>query len=150
MARVDKWLTEEGLAQITEYMRRGNTEQMLAKNLIGCARDTLRVWRKKYPELQAAIDEGKVTPDDQVEAALFRRAIGMTVTEKTWGVAIDKNTGEERKVLIKEVTKQVPPDTKAALAWLYNRRREQWCERQAVAIETGEKISLEIGGEYGD
>ena len=93
----------------------GLTLELIADE-IGVHVDTVYEWQKVHPEFSEAIKSGKVTPDDEVEAALLRRAKGFKVTE-----------GNKEKV--------VPPDTLACIFWLKNRRPAQWRDKHDVAQE---------------
>jgi len=61
---------------------------------------------------------------------LLKRALGFTWQEVYSEDVVDRKSGEilecaKRKV----VTKEVPPDVRATLFWLKNRRPERWRER---------------------
>lgn len=66
------------------------------RELIGCAR--------RHPELRELLLQGRAEVAERIEAALVRRA-----------------TGYEE-----ENGKQVPPDVRAAVFWLKNRRPGRW------------------------
>lgn len=86
---------------------------------LGCSISTLRTWRTKYPEFHEACKLGKEVADDLVEESLFRRATGYTFdSEKIITVGF-------RAVRV-PVTEHVPPDVKACMFWLQNRRPKLW------------------------
>jgi transposase-like protein len=93
------WLSQAGL-----------TDKKIAKEL-SITEQTLNNWKKKYPKFFESLKDGKETPDDQVEAALFRRAKGFTYQE-----------GERSRVAL--------PDTTACIFWLKNRRPDKWRDKQ--------------------
>ena len=62
------------------------------------------------------------SPERQVEQALLRRALGLTVTETRTEVT---EKGEKTVTLEKEV----PPDISAQMFWLKNRRPDRWREK---------------------
>ncbi len=75
-------------------------------------------------------------PEDQVEQALLKRALGFSQQEIHVEDMIDKNTGQvletaKRRSVIKEVL----PDVRALLFWLKNRKPERWKERSEAAEE---------------
>jgi len=95
----------------------GLIDEQIAEE-IGIHVDTLYEWRKVHPEFSEALKGGKATPDDEVEAALLRRAKGFKYTEH----------GKERVAL---------PDTTACIFWLKNRRAGDWRDkRQHEVTET--------------
>ena len=66
-------------------------------------------------------------PDDRVERALLKRALGYRNTEIYSEEIIDRKTGlPTGEVKKKCVTKFVPPDVRAATVWLQNRRPDRW------------------------
>lgn len=121
----------------------GATHEMLAEWLGICV-DQLLHWRNKYPEFAAAMQE-RERADNRVIGKLYARAIGMTVVEEIEEMrptATDEATGEPVKemVLTRRVTKEVPPDTTAAIFWLKNRRREQWRDRHDIEVVDGDSV----------
>jgi len=93
------WLAQAGL-----------TDEQMAEELAVHV-DTLYEWRKGHPEFSEALKSGKATPDDEVEAALLRRAKGFKYVEQ----------GKERVAL---------PDTTACIFWLKNRRPGEWRDKR--------------------
>ncbi len=80
-----EWTTEEGLAQLEGWARDGLTDEQIAKN-IGIRRPTLYAWKKAYPDISDALKKGKEVVDYQVENALLKKALGMTVVEQQFKV----------------------------------------------------------------
>ncbi len=93
------WLAQAGLI-----------DEQIAEE-IGIHVDTLYEWRKVHPEFSEALKGGKATPDDEVEAALLRRAKGFKYVE-----------GSKQRVAL--------PDTTACIFWLKNRRPAEWRDRR--------------------
>jgi hypothetical protein len=128
-----KWLTPEGLEKVKGWATAGLTDEQIAKN-IGTTRKTLFEWRRKWPELQDAISEGKRYSDEEVENSLYKKCLGYTVklqkTFKVRRVDYDKATGKklcEREELVTgEDEEYVQPDTQAMKFWLSNRLPEKW------------------------
>lgn len=93
------WLAQAGLI-----------DEQIAEE-IGIHVDTLYEWRKVHPEFSESLKGGKATPDDEVEAALLRRAKGFKYVE-----------GSKEKVAL--------PDTTACIFWLKNRRSGDWRDKR--------------------
>lgn len=75
-------------------------------------------------------------PLDEIESALLKRALGFTLEESTSEDIVDKRTGESMETAKRRVTKKsVPPDVRALLFWLKNRRPERWRDRIEVPAE---------------
>jgi hypothetical protein len=81
--------------------------------------DTIYEWQNTYTDFSDALKEGKQNPDDLVEQALFKKALGFEHP----AVKIFNNNGEALEVEYKE---KYAPDTAAAIFWLKNRRPEKW------------------------
>ncbi len=111
---------------IRAFLREGGAESDLPRRL-NLSAATLRRYRKKYPEFAAMLDECRAEAatlaDDQVEAALFRRATGYDTEDN-------------------ESPRHIPADVKAAIFWLKNRRPELWRDRKVVALDEPVKITL--------
>ena len=78
---------------------------------IGIDTATLYRWKKSKSAFRKALKDGKATPDDEVEAALLRKAKGFKYVEQ----------GKERVAL---------PDTTACIFWLKNRRPAEWRDKR--------------------
>lgn len=128
--RAAAWLTEEGLARIAGWARRGLTDDQIAANM-GIRRSTLAVWRGNWPELESVLQQNKDVADVEVENALYKRAVGYSYNEETY--YRDKSTGE--LILTKRITKQVAPDVTAQMYWLRNRKPDEWREKPAPMTE---------------
>jgi len=83
--------------------RNGKTNEEIAVAL-GIAVSTLYNWERRYPEFAGALNAGKQEPDDQVEQALFQRAIADTS----------------------------PAGVTACIFWLKNRRPDRWRDRHEL------------------
>ena len=103
------------------YCLLGATNEELA-GFFDVAPRTIDNWIARIPEFAAAVREGRAVADSRVARALHQRAVGYTCTVRRtvlW-------RGEER-VLTREV--HYPPDVRACIFWLRNRRRQDWSEK---------------------
>ena len=112
---------------------RGCTDMEIAEAM-GVSRKTISEWKYTVVEGQRvlssfgeALANGKEAVDSQVEQALFKRACGYTVTEREQYTEDGK-----RKVRLRD--RHIPPETRAAEAWLYNRQHDRWKSPRSVAI----------------
>jgi len=80
---------------------------------------TIYRWKNQHPEFCESLKVGKEPANDRVEHALYHRAVGYSHPEDDIRVV----NGE---IVITPTVKHYPPDTKAALAWLYNRVPDKW------------------------
>lgn len=127
MAKIDYWLTDEGLAMIEDWARAGLTLEDIAHNC-GVHPSTLKDWKKNKSDISDALKKGKVA-DIIVKNALHKRAVGYECVEV-------KETYGTSGVLIERVVtaKHVPPDTTAAIFWLKNREPDVWRDRQEQIV----------------
>jgi len=96
----------------------GATDQDLADAFEVTTR-TIDRWKVKHEEFCQALKTDKAGYDDKVERALALRAVGYSHPDTDIRVI-------DGQIVQTEIIKHYPPDTKAALAWLYNRRRDRW------------------------
>ncbi len=129
-----KWLKPEGLIQIQGWAMEGLTNEEIAAK-IKINPDTLYSWMKRFPEISEAIKRNKEVADQEVEQALFKRALGSTVKEVIRERRFNAKTGEYEFVVIKETEKVVAPDTTAQIFWLKNRRPDKWRDKREVETE---------------
>lgn len=94
MAKIEQWLTEEGLLQLEAWARNGLTDEQIAAN-IGIGKTTLYRWKNEFREIRESLKKGKEVVDIQVENALLKRALGYTYTEVTKERIID--TGQKER-----------------------------------------------------
>ncbi|MDH6367543.1 MULTISPECIES: hypothetical protein [unclassified Breznakia] len=129
MAKQSKWDTnvKPNLELIEAWARRGAIEADIAKNL-NVARSTFENYKRDYPELREALRNGKEPADLQVEAALFKRAVGYEYDE------VKEKVDADGGVEVTTTTKQVAPDTTAQIFWLKNRRSDLWRDKQDVEV----------------
>lgn len=119
------------LENITAWAKAGAT----AKEIAGKLKIAYSTFRKylddgekgdeRYAALSAAFAQACEVPDDQVEAALFKRACGIEYEEVREEETINRRTGE-KEVLVTRTRKFIPPDPTSAMFWLTNRRPGRW------------------------
>lgn len=83
------------------------------------AESSIRLWAVKNKAFSAALRIGREPADDKVERAVFERAIGYSHPDMDIRVV-------EGQIIQTPITKHYPPDMKAALGWLYNRKPDSW------------------------
>jgi hypothetical protein len=108
-------------------IRNGKTEEEVAK-VIGIDTDTLRKWKKRYPDFEGAIKNGRLPADEVVESALYKRARGMTYDELEYRYVYNHEKKRYCETLAKRTKKTLAPDIGAICFWLKNRRGDVWKE----------------------
>ncbi len=117
--KIDWWTSEKGIGLIRSWRQHGLSIKDIYQKM-GVDPRTFRTWRRKCPELEEALAFGREVTNAKVVDALYKRAVGFYYTEQTSQLI------EGEMMLVKEVRKYCPPDTKAILAWLYNRYGAEW------------------------
>lgn len=114
------WLSADGLALIAGWRKNGVPLTEIAEKNIGVSRSAFWGWYRQSEELRKACAVSKEIADYTVENALYRRAVGYDYEEKVYELI----EGEVR--LTKIFEKHLPPDVKAIMHWLFNRRPDVW------------------------
>jgi hypothetical protein len=150
------------------FCRKGATDKELGE-LFGVSDTTINNWKNQHPEFLASLKNGKDIADNEVEKALYKRALGYKTTEKTvYKTKKRKNEPEHVEYdddgelveplketppideleisRVDEKEKDVAPDTTAGIFWLKNRRPDQWRDRRehkhegSVEVKTIEQL----------
>ncbi len=112
----------------------GGTQAEIAEAM-GICTSTLYSWAVRHAELATALKVGKAAADDRVERALYHRAVGYTE-------ATVKLTVRDGEVVATPVVEHHPPDVRAAMMWLKNRRPKEWREKHVHEVSTPEGAPL--------
>ena len=107
------------LEKIRARIESGISCAALAREL-GISPSTLNRCRKQHPEFGELFADAESARDDLVEEALLKRATGY-----------ENSDGKE-----------IPPDVRAAVFWLKNRRPEDWQDRREISLAEPVKIEL--------
>jgi len=130
------------LSEIGQWYREGAIDEDVAKKL-GIAKVTLWRYISIHEELAKVVNRGKDIADAEVEAALYRRAVGFEYVEETVKTRpAPGENGAEIVVERKTTTKTVLPDTTAGIFWLKNRQPERW--RDVQKHDHGGKLTVEV------
>ena len=118
---------EEFAEQAYKFCLAGATNDDLAEAFEVAPR-TIDRWLQAHREFAAAVRRGRLIADGDVAHNLYRRAIGYTY--------------ETSKVLLSDglpvtvpQTVHRPPDVRACIFWLRNRRPRQWADSKPVQAE---------------
>lgn len=131
-----------------EFMVAGGTQVRLAKAL-GIHESTLYDWINKYKLFAESVQRGKDDFDvGQVEGALLKRALGWEYFESEYSVPsvrFAKNVKSAeiksllktiKPMLVKQVTRVVPPSDSAIQFFLKNRAPARWPKSAPVVEST--------------
>ena len=115
--------------QAFELCLAGATNRDLA-DAFEVGHSTIDNWLQKHPEFAQSVKRGRVLADGAVARGLYSRAIGYSY--ETTRVVF--NQGEP--VILRQ-TVHKPPDVRAAIFWLRNRRPQQWRDGQKPVEDDG-------------
>lgn len=138
---------EPYLKDIERWMRNGATEKEVAQKL-GISYTSMKKYVRlaldgdgRYIALATPFTQGKDYADDEVVAALFRRATGYDYEERYYKKVKNKDTGEWEEVLYRREEKHMPADPTSAMFWLTNRRPDNWKYKRedniAIEVDSG-------------
>lgn len=100
------------LERIRKWAEQGATEAQIAREL-GVAYSTFRDYKKRYPELSAAIKEKDMRPlVEELRSALVKRALGYDYEESKAYTRTDPDSGKPVSY-VERTKKHMPPDTTA-------------------------------------
>lgn len=119
----EDWVTDDKLMLLECWARDGFTFKDIADR-IGITDKQLGKWRREYPEITEALNNGREIIDYKVENSLLKAALGYRTKEVT--VITTLRNGRTVENTIQTVTKDVPPNVNACQTWLYNRRPDKW------------------------
>jgi hypothetical protein len=137
--KYDYWISPEGLLKLEGWARDGLTDKQISHN-IGVTEQTLNVWKNKYPSLFESLKRGKEVVDREVENALLKRAKGYTYVE----TKTEREGGTITKTTV--TTKEVAPDTGAAIFWLKNRKPGTWRDKKDLEMSGEMEVNSPFKG----
>lgn len=120
------------LDKIARWAENGASQAEIAKKL-SLAVSTFKLYLSKgekgeepYSDLSDCFREAAEIPDDNVEAAMYKRACGIEYEERVFELCLNKETGEYEERCTKRTVKYIPPDPTSCMFWLANRRPDRW------------------------
>ena len=133
-SKVDYWLTDDGLELIKNWSRNTFTKSEIADRM-GVNINTLLKWQKQYVEINEAMNVTREIVDFQVENAVLKAALGYKTKEIKVTVGKKVVNGEMVEMLKETTVKEVPPNIKAAMFWLNNRKFDDWKLNRDKVVE---------------
>lgn len=146
MAKIDRWITREGLKQVEAWAAECTDQELAGK--LGVARSTLALWVKTNSDISDAVTRGRadVHACEAVEKTLLERSLGYTIkVSKAFKVRrveyddMGKRRLEMEDVVYAEEDQHVPADVNAIKFFLTNRAPDRWANRveMEAAISSG-------------
>lgn len=146
MAKIDRWITKEGLKQVETWAAQCTDQELAGK--LGITRSTLALWKKTNSDISDAVSRGRadVHACEAVEKTLLDRSLGYTIPVqraiKVRRVEYDstgKRILEKEEVVYVQEEQHVPADVNAIKFFLTNRAPERWANRveMEAAVSNG-------------
>lgn len=140
----------EGMPESTSKYKEEYNEQAYKLCLLGATdaeladffsvtEQTINNWKNDHPLFFESIKKGKIIADAEVASSLYKRATGY----KTDAVKVFQFQGEP---VVVPVVEEIPPDTGAAMAWLKNRQKTKWRDKQDIEL-SGEVVVFRGDGD---
>lgn len=125
------------LFQVVLMTQAGETLAAVAK-FLGMSRQTLDIYRQKFPGLQKALDVGKMAAEELAEQSLMSLVTGYQYKETL------TTTDKEGKLSVKEWSKKKHPDVNAIIFYMVNRCSDRW--RKTVTGDSNtQQVTLALG-----
>ena len=122
--------------EIREWLKLGATDKEIADNL-GINKATICDYKKRFPEFDQLLKNGRKAPIQAIKAALFRRACGYDYKEMI--VTDSEKDGKKTQIY----TKHVVPDPTAALILLKHWDKEtEWTQDPATLKLKKQELEL--------
>lgn len=131
---------EPHLDEIEDLVAAGYTDYQIA-DLCGVASNSFVKYKAKHKALVEAIARGRRRGVTAVVSAIFKRAQGYEVQERSRKLIRDPNTQQALRLEDNQTTKHVPPDLKAAEIWLSKVDAMQWGAKKHSGSRAQELIS---------
>ena len=109
----------EYLAVMYKVTELGGTDKDVIA-AIGVSERSLNSWKKKYPEVSAALNQGKDFANHEIKTALFQVAKGFKCDDTKFA------TFEGQITDSRKIKRHYPPNVRAIQFWLINRDRDNW------------------------
>jgi len=115
------------MAFITDCTKKLITQSEICEHL-GINEATFSRLKKRHPEIQAAMNKAKLDLKDDLASALYKLAMGYTLTEETQDIE-DKGSGQAQKRKIHRTKKEIGPDFKAIVYLLTKKFGREYSQR---------------------
>lgn len=122
------WILEN-LNEITKQTRDGASEKEIYSSL-GISSSTWIKYKKSNPEIQEALNEGYKYSLKNVEAALYKAAVGYEFEEVT-----EERDSKGNMVITKVVKKKAQPNVSAIMNILKNKLDNEWNAAEKIDIK---------------
>ena len=127
-------------ARAQELAEKGLIDKEIFKEL-GICKTSFYDYQKEFPEFMDSLKKGKETADDNVDNALYIRAVGYDYEEQVTEVRISED-GTQHTTVIKTYKKHMPGDVTAQIFRLKNKRPKEWRDARNIELTDKDGASL--------
>ena len=132
-------MVEPRLDEIRKWAGEDHATMKEIAQALGISYSGFRKYVKDYPQLAGILTENKAIANEEAIGSFWTRVTGYEAKEVT------RERIDGKMVVVKEVTKHIPPDVGAGQFWLTNAMPERFKNRQSIDAEVTEKL-----GEFED
>ena len=129
------------MGQVEMLAVKGWTDAEMS-SFFGVTEQTWNNWKKSHPGFFESLKDWKLIADNRVEIALYSSAVGYAHPEDK----VFMPAGAEKAVIVPTI-KSYPPNVVACMAWLNNRKPQQWRHKREE-VEGGRNADEEVGEEF--
>jgi hypothetical protein len=122
--------------QAHNYCLLGATNEDLAA-FFEVTRRTIDNWIAAHLDFATAVRSGRVAADARVARCLYERAVGFEQK-------VERTVLHQGKEWVLKNVVNHPPDTRACIFWLRNRRRESWSDRAPAPADGLGDVGAEL------
>lgn len=127
-------------ARAKELAEKGLNNKQISKKL-GICKTSFYDYQKEFPEFADSLKKGKEPADDNVENALYIRAVGYDYEEQVIEERISED-GTQHTSVVRTLKKHMPGDVTAQIYWLKNRRPKEWRDTKNIELTDKDGVSL--------
>lgn len=127
----EMWAENGDLDRILDFIRDCSRKLVTQGEMcehLGITETTFSKLKKKHPELQQAIDKSKLDLKKDLADAMYKLAMGYTLTEETQDIE-DKGSGQSQKRKVHRTKKEIGPDFKAIVYLLTKKFGREYSQR---------------------
>lgn len=127
----EMWAENGDLDRILDFIRDCSKKLVTQGEMcehLGITETTFSKLKKKHPELQEAIDKSKLDLKKDLADAMYKLAMGYTLTEETQDIE-DKGSGQSQKRKVHRTKKEIGPDFKAIVYLLTKKFGREYSQR---------------------
>ena len=132
-------IVEPRLSEIRKWASEDHATMKEIAKALGISYSGFRKYAKDYPQLGGIMTENRQQANEEAIGSFYKRVTGYEVKETV------RERVNGKMVVVREVTKHIPPDVSAGQFWLTNAMPDRFKNRQSIEAEVSEKL-----GEFDD